>query len=56
MSDGGVPLFDARLVEVEQFGLPRVQPGRYTLSLIITDTLADKAQPINRNMDFIVVN
>ena len=44
------------LIKVGQLGLSRVKPGRYTITLRITDTLADKkAQTVTRNMDFIVV-
>ncbi len=44
------------LVKVGQIGMS-VKPGRYTLTLIITDLLADKkAQTITRSMDFVVVN
>jgi hypothetical protein len=33
-----------------------MQPGRYTLTVVITDTLADKKkQPISRSLDFTVV-
>ncbi len=47
----------AQVIKVGQLGLSRVPPGRYTLTLVITDMLADKkAQPITRTMDFIVVN
>lgn len=45
------------VVKVGQLGLSGVKPGRYTMTLVITDTLADKkAQTINRSMDFLVVN
>ena len=47
----------AQVIKVGQLGLARVPAGRYTLTLVITDTLADKKwQTITRNMDFIVVN
>lgn len=46
-----------QMIKVGQLGLARVPAGRYTLTLVITDTLADKkSQTITRNMDFIVVN
>jgi VWFA-related protein len=46
-----------QLLKVGQLGLGGVKPGRYTLSLIITDPLADKrAQTITRSMDFVVTN
>jgi hypothetical protein len=45
------------LIKVGQLGLGGVKPGRYTLTLTITDALADqKAQTITRSMDFVVVN
>ncbi|HXG94250.1 MAG TPA: VWA domain-containing protein [Blastocatellia bacterium] len=46
-----------QLIKVGQLGMAGVKPGRYTMTLIITDPLADKkAQTITRSMDFIVVN
>ena len=46
-----------QMIKVGQLGLARVPAGRYTLTLVITDMLADKkSQTITRNMDFIVVN
>jgi VWFA-related protein len=45
------------VLKVGQLGLSGVKPGRYTMTLVITDTLADKkAQTISRSMDFLVVN
>lgn len=45
------------VIKVGQLGLAGVKPGRYTMTLVITDTLADKkAQTISRSMDFLVVN
>lgn len=47
----------SQFIKVGQVGLSSVRPGRYTMTLVITDTLADKkAQTITRSMDFIVVN
>jgi VWFA-related protein len=47
----------AQLLKVGQLGLGGVKPGRYTLTLMITDGLAEqKAQSIIRSMDFVVVN
>lgn len=44
-------------IKVGQLGLSSVKPGRYTMTLVITDMLADKkAQTITRSMDFVVVN
>lgn len=46
----------SQLVKIGQLGLSSVKPGRYNLSLIVTDTLADKkAQTITRSMDVVVV-
>jgi VWFA-related protein len=46
-----------QVLKVGQLGLAGVQPGHYTLTLIVTDTLADKkAQTVTRSMDFTVVN
>ena len=45
-----------QLMKWGQIGLTGVKPGRYTLTLKITDPLADKAyQTIVRSMDFVVV-
>ncbi len=47
----------SQLLKFGQLGLGGVKPGRYTLTLMITDSLADKkAQTMTRNMDFIVIN
>ncbi|HET9529287.1 MAG TPA: VWA domain-containing protein [Blastocatellia bacterium] len=46
-----------QLIKWGQLGLKAVKPGRYTLSLVITDPLADKkANTITRSMDFVVVD
>ncbi len=46
-----------QLIKVGQLGLAGVKPGRYLLTLIITDTLAEKkAQTLTRSLDFVVVN
>jgi VWFA-related protein len=46
----------SQLVRVGQLGLSRVKPGRYTISILITDPLADKkAQTISRSAVFEVV-
>jgi len=51
-SNGSSPV-----VKMGQLGLAKVAPGRYTLTLVITDTLADKKnQTIIHNIDFSVVN
>ncbi len=40
-----------------QLGLSSAKPGRYTLTLTVTDMLADKkSQTLVRSMDFVVVN
>lgn len=45
-----------QLVRVGQLALAKVPPGRYVLTLIITDPLADKKrQTISRSVDFTVV-
>ena len=42
--------------KIGQFGVSKMQPGRYTLTVVITDTLADKKkQTISRSLDFEVV-
>lgn len=47
----------SQVIKVGQLGLGGVAPGRYTLTLFITDTLADKrSQTITRSMDFVVVD
>ena len=45
------------VTKMGQLGLSKVAPGRYVLTLIITDTLADKKiQTMARSIDFTVVN
>lgn len=47
----------AQVVKIGQLGLSRVQPGRYTLTLVVTDPLADKKrQTVTRSIDFTVIN
>src|SRR5687767_6518213 len=47
----------APLAKVGQFGTSKMQPGRYTLTLLIIDPTADKkAMPLTRSLDFTVVN
>jgi hypothetical protein len=49
-SDGTVPA-----TKMGQLALGKVQPGRYVLTLVITDTLADKKnQTVARSIDFTV--
>lgn len=43
------------MLKIGQLGLARVPPGRYTITLVITDPLADKKwQGLVRNQNFIV--
>jgi len=42
--------------KIGQFGVSKMQPGRYVLTVTITDTLADKRrQTISRSLDFTVL-
>lgn len=51
-SNGSVPI-----TKMGQLGLSKVAPGRYVLTLVITDPLADKkTQTQARSIDFTVVN
>jgi VWFA-related protein len=51
------PVSAGQLVRVGQLALAKVTPGRYVLTLIITDPLADKKnQTVSRSIDFTVVN
>jgi hypothetical protein len=44
-----------QLLKVGELGLSKVKPGRYVLTLVITDPLADKkARTVARSIDFIV--
>ena len=46
-----------QLVKVGQLALAKVQPGRYVLTLVVTDPLADKNnQTLTRSIDFTVTN
>jgi VWFA-related protein len=46
----------SQLTKWGQLGLSAVKPGRYTITLLITDDLAEKkAQTVTRSMDFVVV-
>jgi hypothetical protein len=46
-----------QLNRVGQLGLSKVKPGRYVLTLVITDSLADKREAvISRSIDFTVTN
>jgi hypothetical protein len=47
----------SQLVKVGQIGLSKVQPGRYVLTLVVTDPLGDKNnQTLTRSIDFTVTN
>jgi VWFA-related protein len=47
----------SQLVKVGQLALAKVQPGRYVLTLVVTDPLAEKNnQTLTRSIDFTVVN
>jgi VWFA-related protein len=47
----------APVIKIGQLGLSSVQPGRYVLTLVVTDTLADKKeQTLSRSIDFSVIN
>jgi VWFA-related protein len=47
----------AQVFMVEQVGLPRAAPGRYVLTLVVTDALADKkSPPLTRSIDFNLVD
>jgi hypothetical protein len=47
----------APVTKMGQLGLSKVAPGRYVLTLVVTDTLADKKnQTMAHSIDFTVVN
>jgi VWFA-related protein len=51
-SNGSAPV-----TKMGQLGLAKVAPGHYVLTLVITDTLADKkTQTLSHSIDFTVVN
>jgi VWFA-related protein len=46
-----------QFIKVGQLGLSKVNPGRYVLTLVVTDPLADKKrQIVSRSVDFTVVD
>ncbi len=48
---------EGQLLKIGQLGLSRVKPGRYTLTVVITDPLTDKKyQTITRTTDFLVLD
>jgi VWFA-related protein len=46
----------SQLALVEQIGLSKLLPGHYLLTLIVTDALSDKKEPLTRSIDFTVVD
>lgn len=47
----------APVTKMGQLVLAKVAPGRYVITLVITDTLADKkSQTMSHSVDFTVVN
>jgi VWFA-related protein len=50
---GGDP---SQLALVEQIGLAKLSPGHYLLTLIVTDALSDKKEPLTRSIDFTIVD
>ncbi len=51
-SDGTAPI-----TKLGQLGLSKVAPGHYVMTLVVTDTLADKkTQTVARSLDFVVGN
>ncbi len=47
---------NTQYAKIGQFGVSKMQPGRYVLTVTITDTLADKKrQTISRSLDFTVL-
>jgi VWFA-related protein len=45
-----------QIIKVGQLGLSRVSPGRYVLTLVVTDTLDKKDRKMSRSVDFTVVD
>jgi VWFA-related protein len=69
VSQGGKILFEepeqpvtgrttnGQIIKIGQLGLSKVVPGRYVLTLVVTDPLADKnRQIVARSLEFTVVN
>jgi len=50
------PVANNQHAKIGQFGVSKMQPGRYVLTVIVTDTLAEKKrQTVSRSLDFTVV-
>jgi VWFA-related protein len=46
----------SQLVAVEQLGIAKLTPGHYLLTLVVTDALADRKEPLTRSIDFTVTD
>jgi VWFA-related protein len=46
----------SQLALVEQVGLGKLSSGHYLLTLIVTDALSDKKEPLTRSIDFTIVD
>ena len=48
---------DSQVVKIGQIGLSKLPPGHYVLTLVVTDTLADKkTQKLARSIDFNIID
>ena len=50
------PMNGIQVVKVGQLGLSRVSPGKYVLTLTVTDVLDKKDRKMSRSIDFTVVD
>jgi VWFA-related protein len=50
------PLSGIQVVKVGQLGLAKVAPGKYVLTLVVTDTADKKNTRVSRSIDFTVVD
>jgi VWFA-related protein len=50
------PVSGVQTIKVGQLGLSKVSPGKYVLTLAVTDTLDKKQRRVARSIDFTVVN
>lgn len=50
------PISGIQVIKVGQLGLSKVSPGRYALTLVVTDTLDKKDRKMSRSVDFTVVD